>query len=150
MKKFKFRLEAVLEHKQKMHKQAQVDFFNAKQHLEKGNLELTSIENKEKLQRADLKKSQIGKLNAGQIITHLRYLMHLGNAKQMKKNDLLNIEKDVNKNRQALIAAAKDQRIIEKLKEKKLRSFVKKIIESEQQIMDENAVNGFTRGKAEK
>lgn len=143
MKKFKFNLEPVLRHRKKMHDKAQQEFYQAKNFLDEQKDDLGKIEEKEKNHRENFKIQQKGKINLHDTVNHFRYLLHLKDKKKEKQKEIEAKEEEVNHHLEKLVESSKDKKVIEKLKEKKLRTFLKQIMDVEQKDTDESAVNRF-------
>jgi flagellar FliJ protein len=145
MKKFKFRLEALLKVRQMQKEQAEINFATAtaKYLSEKGKMsrleeQLTSnIETFSQFQKQCL--------NIEKIKSHHNYLFKLKNELVQQKEILLQAEMEQKKALQALENAMKNLNIIEKLKIKRLTQYKSEILQAEQQYLDDLGIQVYTR-----
>lgn len=145
MKKFDFKLEPVLNYRKRVFDQVQDEFFSARNILIEAINELENIQQEEKEHKDTLKKKQKGYLDIANLVIHMRYLAHLNRMKKIKLEDVKNKENELNKVRENLIKVAKDKKILEKLKEKRLLDFTIEELKVEQKEYDETAILKYTR-----
>lgn len=147
MKQFRFSLEPLLEYRKRLYEEAETVLANVKKSLLAAEHELASIENEEGYQYKRLREKKSKELNIGDILLHYSYLIHLAKVKDIKKKDILHLKKEVDEKRNILVKLSKDKKIIEKLREKALRAFLKERIKHEQKVLDDSAINKFVRSK---
>jgi flagellar export protein FliJ len=114
--------------------------------LDEGLRELADIEDKVQEYRKNFKMCQEhGDLDSETLKLHLRYLTHLSVTKKMKAQDIANRQLELDKRKDVLIKIMKDKKVIEKLKDRKLKEYTKDFQTQDQKILDESGVNRFVR-----
>jgi len=145
VKNFKFQLETVLTYRTVRYKQAQDSYRAAQDALLKCQRQLDEIINKEYAQKKDYKNEQRGALDIGKAVVRLHYLSHLHKTKKEKMTEISGRKEEAMKLLAVLIESAKDKKALEKLREKRLREFLKELQDWEQKQMDESSVNKYAR-----
>ena len=145
MKKFKFRLEALLKVRQMQKEQAEINFATAtaKYLSEKGKM--NCLEEQLTSNIETLSQFQNQRLNIEKIKSHHNYLFKLKNELVQQKEILLQAEMEQKKALQALENAMKNLNIIEKLKIKRLTQYKSEILQAEQQYLDDLGIQVYTR-----
>ncbi|MCM8812742.1 MAG: flagellar export protein FliJ [Candidatus Omnitrophica bacterium] len=149
MNDFKFRLQPVLDHRQRLYEKACGDLQSARNFLEAKLEELSRLEQEELLQREDLKRSQSGDMDVSEIMNRIRYLAHLVESRKSKQQEVAQREQEVCRCFQELIEISKDKKVIEKLRDKHLHDFLKKLLEHEQKVIDACALSRFVRTRVD-
>jgi len=149
MQKFGFRLESVLKLKSQLED-------NAKNCLARATRELES----QKDYLEDLKNTNEGSINSlnaevdegipvYRIRTYNSYLSFMKNKITEQKENVNIAEQDVDINRESLIKAMQERKILDKLKEKKYHEYVKEQNKAEQLLIDELNSYKFKDGSGE-
>jgi flagellar FliJ protein len=117
VKKFKYRLQALLKVKEHIEKERQKDHAVALQKVYQQNDELDRIDGSRQKNLSD-QRDQMGlHVSVAEMLIYSRYLARL-KREQLAGNELLNVlEGEAEGKRVELVAASKDRRILEKLKE---------------------------------
>lgn len=147
MKKFKYRLQAVLKLKEHIEKEKQ------KEHA----LALQELRNQEnKLESMDVKKGEVlvkqstvmtGILNVAEILVYGRFLMKLKTDKKIEIEMKRVLNKTETDKRKILLGATKEKKIHEKLKGNLQEKFNKDFSDQENKDNDETAVNIYRRNQ---
>jgi len=137
MKKFKFRLERVLETKVSEERQKKRELGEKLNQLsyEESVLDqlLKQIEEHEKSQRHSIQVSS----NAGYLLRQHRWQQELNKKKNEQIRTIARCENDVEKARVALMEATREKRVLEKLKEKQFEEYKKELNAEEQKVLDD-------------
>lgn len=146
MKGFKFKLESVLEAREKKFDDCQLEFAKVKNKLlnEKKNLEFMYHE---------LEQTQTGLelvLNSGimdhtLIFCHQNYINKLNGDIQNQHRLIEEVEKELEEKNRLMLEAKKEKTMMEKLKEKAMEEFKKHIEKQDLINIDEIAVNRHKR-----
>lgn len=145
MKKFKFRLEALLKVRQMQKEQAEINFATAttKYLSEKGKVSCLEEQITSNIESFNTLQNQ--RFNIERIKSHYYYLSKLKNELVQQKEILLQAELEQKKCLQALEDAMKNLNIIEKLKFKRFEQFKSEILHEEQQYLDDLGIQVYTR-----
>jgi|GEM_PF-5671030 len=102
-----------------------------------------------KRERADLifqlKKMGENRLNAAEASIYLVYISRMKDDETHREKIICKIEKELKKKRSELVDASKKKRILEILKEKKLKEYRLSLISREQKELDESWLLRFDR-----
>ena len=145
MKKFKFKLETVLNVKEKKEEQLKHELLK---------LQALRIQEEQLLAEAKEKRAYISmeKSNENKKGTDIQSLIHfeqylgvlLRKIDDTKKNIKV-LEKKADIKREEVVEASREKKVFEKLKEKQFGEFLKVVNENEQKVLDEMAVSKFNR-----
>lgn len=149
MKKFGFRLEAVLNLKTQMEDNAKNNLARSARELECQKECLEELKN--------LNEATIGSLNneidngipVYRIKDYNSYFSLMKNKIINQKENVNIAQKDVDINREVLVRAVQERKILDKLKEKKYQEYLKEQNKSEQQLIDELNSFKFKDGSGE-
>jgi len=146
MKKFKFRLQKVMEFKEEIERQRMLDLGKAKKRVSAEDRKLEQLWQKDsecRKQIEDKEKEYI--INPVEMNLYYRYLKKLGTDMESQKERIQAAKSKMEENRQILIAATKERKILEKLKEKRCFAYITGIARKEQVILDDLANTAFIR-----
>jgi flagellar FliJ protein len=137
MKKFKFRLQRVLETKESEERQKKRELGEKQNLLAQEEAVLTQllaqIDDHEQKQRHSIEVSS----NAGDLLRQHRWQLELNKQKKQQLHNINKCEKEVEKARLALVEATREKRVLEKLKEKQLEEYKKYLTAEEQKVLDD-------------
>ncbi|HPG29168.1 MAG TPA: flagellar export protein FliJ [bacterium] len=100
-----------------------------------------TLEEQYKLQTQSL----CGKLNINDVITVRNYIIKLCSDIEIQKKVIIQLSDETNVKKNQLIKAVQKVKILEKLKEKKYRQFLKEREIAETYVLDEIGLNQFLR-----
>ncbi|MFQ3548312.1 MAG: flagellar export protein FliJ [Armatimonadota bacterium] len=146
MKKFKFRLQTLLDQRKAKEEQIQIEFgeLKKKEALEKEKLEKLMLRLEETL--LIIEKA----LNDGEDTAEIQRMFEFANAtrEDIRIQDLIleRIKIDVAKKREELVEAMKDRKVLDTLKEKQEEEYLKECMRLEQNELDEVASVRYARG----
>ena len=143
--KFVFKFERLLKirifKKEELENQLAVlqnELFREREELKR--LYLT-LEEQYKLQTQSL----CGKLNINDVINVRNYIIKLCADIEVQKKVIIQLSDEANVKKNQLIKAVQKVKILEKLKEKKYRQFLKELENAETYVLDEIGINQFIR-----
>ena len=147
MKKYKFRLQTILNMKEKILEEKMLELskvlniYNAEQD-KLANLEKSRIDSTETLARLY---SQNLVLDISEVQLHKNYLAKVTTDIRQQHNVLENIRKLVEIKQNEVNAALKEKKIFEKLKEKEQNKFYKEVEAKERFEVDDMAISRYVR-----
>ncbi len=147
MKKFRFRLQRVLDIKHTIEEARRRDFLAAQNEHDKAVAKLNDVKRNRSKYIDMLYTREQDEINVLEINMYYRYFQMLEHqiARQF---ELIKLAcEEVEKRRVILVEAVKDRRIIERLKEKKFSSYMKETLSDEQFISDDLAGGKFFQQK---
>ena len=146
MKGFKFRLQSVLDARQKKLEDCQLNFAKAKNRLHRENLVLsnfikvldeTILSLKETLNNREIDNTII--------FVHQNYIITTKESIKKQKVVIEIAEKELEEKNRLMLEALKAKKVMEKLKEKALEEFKENINKHEMLIIDEIATCRYTK-----
>lgn len=141
MYKFGFRLEPVLNLKTQIEDNAKNNLARSARELERQQECLEELKSLKETSMGELSAEIANGVPAHKIRGYNSYFSLMKNKIINQKENVNIAQNDVDINREALVAAMQERKIIEKLKEKKYQEYLKEQNKSEQQLIDE--LNSF-------
>ena len=92
-----------------------------------------------------LQQKQRESITVSENLLYLDFLIRLASDLDKQRDRVLDIEKKFDQKRDDLIAAMKERKTLEKLKEKQLKAYNHKLMKNEQDFMNEAGINMFNR-----
>lgn len=137
MAKFKFNLQTVLKLKEQLEQNAKNNLGKATKVLEQEEKALEELfVYKEELIKSFKEKSKQG-TNVQELINHNNYLLKLNKRIKNQNQNVDIARRNVDKQRQVLVEASREKKVLEKLREKKFEEYMKEEYKKEQKITDE-------------
>ncbi len=143
MKKFKYRLEALLKMKEHIEKERQKDHATALLKVKTQEENNGSLNDKKENTIIDQAKVMQGSLSVAELLVYGRYIMRLKRERLAGEEMLKVLNQAEKEKREKLVDATKEKRIQEKLKEKHRGKFDDEIKLLEGKENDEIAGNSF-------
>ena len=144
-----FKLEAVLNHRRHREEAARKRYADAVRKLRQQQEQLTAIQMTRQKCRQDLRGQQRSGAGATQILMYTHYLMRLDAETQAQDKIVQAHRREKEKQRQALMTALKDRKVIEKLKEHHLRQLEVEERGREQKLLNDVAITRYQRSTRE-
>lgn len=145
MKKFKYRLKALLKVKEQIEKDRQKEHALAIQKVIDQNNELSRISDVKDVTTDNQRKRLTGKLSVAELLVFGRYLMKLKRETMAGKELLTALQRGEQGKREILQEASRQRKIQEKLKEKQQAKFNREVELLETKENDEIAITNFRR-----
>jgi flagellar FliJ protein len=141
MQKFGFRLETVLNLKTQIEDNAKNSLARATRELEFQKESLSNLETQKENSMNTLSTAVDQGIPVYQVKNYNSFFSLMKNRITNQKVNVNNAQNDVDINRESLVKAMQERKILEKLKEKKYEEFLKEQSKSEQLLIDE--LNSF-------
>ena len=146
MKGFKFRLQSVLEARKKKFEDCQLEFAKVKNRLSKEDKRLKHLYNDLEETTAGLELTiYSGSIDYTIILCHQNYIIKLKTDIKNQHELIEKIEKELEEKNKIMLEALKAKTMMEKLKEKALEEFRKKIEKIDLINIDEIATNRYKK-----
>jgi flagellar protein FliJ len=142
---YKFRLEPVLKHRKLLEEDLQKDFAVLKRQLLDEQERLSDFEQARDRFSGELQEKQVKSISVSDILLYTDFLQQVSTEIEKQSEKILEAEKSLDKKRQELIGAMKNRKMIDKLREKGLKTHVQELSKKEQDLMNEAAINVFNR-----
>ena len=146
MKKYRFNLEPVLNHRRLVEETLQKDLAILKISLIDENERLITYEENRVKLLEELQQIQKKDTTTSDILLYLPFIEQVSKDIEMQKKRVLELEIKVEHNRKDLLEATKKKKALQKLKEKAFKTYSQKLIKNEQDFLNEVAVSQFNRG----
>jgi flagellar protein FliJ len=139
-RKFKFRLQKVLEYREHREKQAQRELTGARGLLSEAEAELSTLQ--EKLKESQKPDSELisNSFNLTHSLVQSRYVMFLSGCINSQNQVVGEKSKEVDSKRLSVAEAVQNRKTLSTLKEKKLESYARELNQQEQKNCDELAL----------
>lgn len=143
MKKFVFRLETLLYHRRSIEERERIKFSRIRGELlaELDHLETLQAKHAETRSELALKKS--GECDSREISWFYRFLDRLSLEMAVARERIAQLERELEVQKQIMIEASRDKKMIENLRLKKEKEFLVSLERQEQKSIDEIVVTRF-------
>ncbi|MBE9572541.1 MAG: flagellar export protein FliJ [Proteobacteria bacterium] len=145
MKKYRFNLEPVLNHRRLVEETLQKDLAILKISLIDENERLITYEESRVQLLEELQQIQKEGTTTSDILLYLPFIEQVSKDIERQKKRVLELEKKVEQNLKDLLEATKNKKALQKLKEKAFKTYNQKLIKNEQDFLNEVAVSQFNR-----
>jgi len=145
MKKYRFNLEPVLNHRRLIEETLQKDLAILRISLSDENEKLLTYEESRVKLLEELQQIQKEGTTTSDILLYLPFIEQVSKDIERQKKRVLDLEIKVEHNRKDLLEATKKKKALQKLKEKAFKTYNQKLIKNEQDFLNEVAVSQFNR-----
>ena len=146
MKKFKFRFETVLELREKELEKAEIKVAAVQMELSKANQALINYRTEQQQNRTALEHIlSSGRIDIIQITSYQNYIKHLDNKIHSQHQIIKQLQIKLEKVRQEMLIVRQKKMILDKLKEKDLKEYLKELEYQDIKMLDEIATNKFKK-----
>jgi len=143
VKKFVFRLETLLQHRQSLEERERTKFSRVRGELLAEQANLQQLQTKHQETRSDLASKKTGDCDGGEIDLCYRFLNRLDREIVQSTRRLVQLQMQVEKQKQSMIEASRDRKMIENLREKREKEFQVALEQGERKAVDEIVVTRF-------
>jgi len=140
---YQFSLEALLSHRKTIEESLQKELADLQRLRQEKINERTNFEKKREKVMIELEQKTGAGITAGDNIVYHNFIQRLNAGIDQQNQGLFELGKEIENKRINLLDAAKNRKALEKLKEKRLQVYIRKLSHKEQLFMDEVAVNNF-------
>lgn len=144
-----FKLEVVLNHRQHREEAARKRYADAVRRLRQQQDHLAAMHVTRQMYRQDLRRQQLSGEAAAEILLYMHYLTRLDTEIQAQEKVVQTYRREKEKQRQTLMAALKDRKVIEKLKEHHLSQLEAEERGREQKLLNDVAITRYQRNARE-
>lgn len=138
MGQFRFQLEGVLEHRERLEKDRQRDLAVAQAEMVRLDSELQAVNRDVQQSTADVRDHHlVGRLDMTYLAAHRRYMLGMQRKVLAMAQKIAGQQQVVDAARRALAEASKQKKILEKLKEKQHRRWNEELARREAGALDE-------------
>ena len=147
MKNFKFKLQPVLDYREKIEDILKKELADLRARYEKERDALQFLIKTLKRKQEELKRKQIDhlELDVSELSLYYAYLSKVQQEISLQAIKVRELLSRVDAKRETLVEASKDKRIIEKLYDKHFEEFQQLLLKSEQNLIDEIATSQYKR-----
>jgi len=142
-----FKLESVLNHRRHCEDGARKRYADAVRGWRQQQGQLTKMEAARKEYRQALRRKQSNGNAAAEILLYTHYLMRLDTEIHDQAKVVRNHMKEKEKQRQSLMVALKDRKVIEKLKERHMKRIETEARGREQKLLNDVAIARYQRAE---
>ena len=141
--RFVFRLQALLNWKKNLEELAQMRLADKLMSLKTQEEEIQNLRNQRSAYAQEINERSLRGLKAGEYLTYQQYFEESYKALILKEEKKKQTIREIEREREKLIAFTKQRKILEKLKEKKFEKFMYQAEREEQNKNDERAIRPY-------
>ena len=138
---FKFRFAALLKYRKRIFDRLSLELAELQRDLLKREAEMCELERRHSACTADLATRVADKVDAEVVMMYHRYLDLLAGRMQSVGQEIARLNGDVREKTDQVIAASKEKKIVEKIRERDRFTFIKLVADAERKILDEVGAN---------
>jgi flagellar FliJ protein len=140
---YRFNLEPLLNHRRYLEEVLQKELADLKIRLETEKDKLWALRQKRRKTVLQLQKNQTDGRPASEIKLYIDFVEQLLKEMKAQRQKILEAERLFNLKRQELVAAMKERKMLDRLKEKGLQAYEQEQLKKERNLMDEVAGRQF-------
>lgn len=138
---FKFRFAALLKHRKRILDRLSLELAELQRDLLERRVELRELDRRRSACLADLAALVAGKVDPERIIMYHSYLNLLGVRVGCVEEEIKRLDGEVRGKAEQVIAASKNKKIVERVRERDMLTFSKFLADTERKILDEVGAN---------
>lgn len=138
---FKFRFAALLKHRKRIFDRLSLELAGLRREMLERQGELRELERRHSACAADLAVRVTGKVDPERIIMYHRYLNLLSARMERVGEEMTRLDGEVRDKAGQVVAASKNKKIVEKVRERDMLTFSKFLADTERKILDEVGAN---------
>jgi flagellar FliJ protein len=142
---YQFNLEPLLNHRRYQVEVLQKELADLKMRLDAERDKLWVLRQKKRKTVLQLQEKQTDGRSASEIKLYIDFVEQLSKKMETQRQKALEAERDFSLKRQDLVAAMKNRKILDRLKEKGLQAYEQEQLKKERSIMDEVAGHQFNQ-----
>ncbi len=145
MATFRFRLQKVLDYKQQVEDTKKQELFHLMKIFHEEEKVLRGLHELLLKKLSEFEEKQQGELDILELLFYSGFISRLNGEIELQREKLRQLALQIEQKRGEVIAASKERRIMEKLRDKKYKEFMKEESRREQKFLDEIGNNAFVR-----
>ncbi|MBL0732503.1 MAG: flagellar export protein FliJ [Desulfosarcina sp.] len=142
---YQFSLEALLSHRKSIEESLQKELADLQRLLQEEMNRKMDFEKEREKVMTELERKRSTGITAGDHLIYHDFVQRLASNIDQQDQRLFEVGKKIENKRIVLLEAVKNRKALEKLKEKGLEAYARKIAQKEQFFINEVAVNNFAR-----
>ncbi len=142
---FNFKLQSALNYRKVIEEKKLVEFSEGKKRLDKEKGTLAMIRHERAKLLGQLKKMQSKSFSAADVALYLSYIDLFKEKEKRQQEVVHNAGKEVEAQREALLEAVKNRKILDTLKEQQFQEYKEDMAAFDRRVTDETAVLRFVR-----
>ena len=142
---YKFSLESLLSHRKSIEESFQKELADLQRLLQEEMNRKINFEKKQEKIMTELKQKTSKEITVGDNLIYHNFIQRLAANIDQQDQRVFAVKKKIENKRIVLLEAVKNKKALEKLKEKGLEAFVRKLAKKEELFINEVAVNNFAR-----
>lgn len=142
---YKFQLNSLLNHRKFIEDALQKDLAVLKKILAKERKKLLDYKETENRLKVELQHKRKVSITSSENLLYINYFYRLSKDLNIQKEKVLKAERAFGQKRNELIEAMKNRKMLDKLKEKRLKSYIRELEKTELDFLNEVAINRFNR-----
>ncbi|HET6419106.1 MAG TPA: flagellar export protein FliJ [Geobacteraceae bacterium] len=146
MRKKIFGLEQVLNYRKEVEKARKLEFAAARDEFEQARDRLRREEEKIDLLNMEFMDRQLEGICAMELRMYADFFRKKESDIRMQRQNVTNLNLEVNEKREVLLEAAVDKKVLEELKTKKIKAHERNLADRERDFLDELALRKMGRG----
>ncbi len=144
---YKFALEPLLNHRNFVEERLQKELATIQKLFIEEQEELLSYHEARNKLIAALEEKQRGDTTVSEVMLYVSFIDQVSADLESKKKEVVETERKLHEKRNELVVAMKKRKVLDTLKERGLIAYKHELDRSEQEFMNEVAVNQFVRGR---
>jgi flagellar FliJ protein len=148
VRQFQFKLQTVLDVKKKREETLVEELAQLSVIYQQQKELLAFLEEKHSHYQTQLRTDEQDSLQINSILDHLEYLDYISQQITRQEDVLSKLSSDLEEKRASVVAASQECKLLEDLKERERRSYLKEYRREEQRFLDEVAQLSFSRKEA--
>jgi len=145
MRGFKFKLQSVLDQRQKKEDILKKELADKKLLFEKQKILMESLKSKLSDTRQEFRDRQNERLKASEAAAYISFFDRIGHEIELQTMKLAELVAEVNRAQERLMEAMKEKKIIEKLRDKQMEEYRTEVNRQEQVFIDEISTVRYRR-----
>ena len=142
---YKFSLESLLGHRKSIEESFQKELADLQRLLQEEMNKKMNFEKEREKNMTELNQNASKGITAGDNLIYHNFIQRLAANIDQQDQRVFAVKKKIENKRMVLLEAVKNKKALEKLKEKGLEAFVRKLAKKEELFINEVAVNNFAR-----
>jgi flagellar FliJ protein len=145
---YEFKLEPLLNYRKLIEESLQKELAILQLKLADENKNLNDLRVKEERMQFELKQRQKNPMSSDELIMYINFFHRIAQEIEIQKKSVFKAQEHTRQKREELLEAVKKRETFNKLKQKGIDQYQKKILREEQIDLNEIAVNKFNREKS--
>ena len=145
---FKFRFAALLKHRKRVFDRLSLELAELQRDVLERQVELRELDRRRSACVADLAARVAGKVDPERIIMYHSYLNLLSARMDRVEEEITRLDGEVRNKVDQVIAASKNKKIVERIRERDMLTFIKFLADTERKMLDEVGANRASTANA--